>query len=110
MLVAAMAEECRQRLAAAAETGANVPLALHKSHLLAMCDTIVEHAETGDPLKLHRWLGFIQAALIANGTLDLEQVKTMFDAAKNAYGVASDDLIDHLDATNLFEVDIGGES
>jgi hypothetical protein len=36
----------------------------------------------------------------------------MFDEAKRAHGEASDDLedlLDHLDPTNSFELDIGGQ-
>jgi hypothetical protein len=44
--------------------------------------------------------------------LDLDELKGMFDEAKRAHGEASDnleDLLDHLDPTNSFELDIGGQ-
>ena len=50
--------------------------------------------------------------MLANRMLDLDELKAMFDEAKRAHGEASDDLedlFDHLDPTNSFELDIGGQ-
>jgi hypothetical protein len=44
--------------------------------------------------------------------LDLDGLKAMFDQAKAAHGDTSEDLenlIDHLDPTSSFEIDIGGQ-
>ena len=60
-------------------------------------------------MVLHRWIGFIQCALLTHGVLDLEGLKSMFDKAKIAYGDKGQDLIDHLNPDNAFELDIGGE-
>ena len=77
-----------------------------------MCDQIEKHAEGGPATKLHRWIGFVQAAMLANRMLDLDGLKAMFDKAKAAHeGTSEDseDLIDHLDPTSSFEFDIGGQ-
>ena len=34
-----------------------------------MCNKIEEHSETGPATKLHRWIGFVQGALLAHGCL-----------------------------------------
>ena len=73
------------------------------------CDNIEKHAEDWPATKLHRWIGFVQCAMMANGILDLDGAKAMFDEAQVAHGEISEDLFDHLDATSAFEVDIGGE-
>ena len=86
--------------------------ALQQKHLVWMCNKIEEHSEVGPATKLHRWIGFIQGAMLANRMLDLEDLKAMFDEAKRAHGEDSDDLddlLDHLDPTNTFELDIGGQ-
>jgi hypothetical protein len=74
-----------------------------------MCDKIEEHAEDGPATKLHRWIGFVQCAMLAHRMLDLDGAKAMFDEAKVAHGETSEDLLDHLDPTSSFELDIGGE-
>jgi hypothetical protein len=74
-----------------------------------MCREIIGHTRDWPATKVHRWIGFVQAALIANQMLDLDGAKQMFDAAKNAYGAMSEDLVDHLDPTSDFEFDIGGQ-
>ena len=70
---------------------------------------IEKHAEVGPATKLHRWIGFVQAAMLANRMLDLDVLKAMFDDAKRAHGETNEDLADHLDPTSSFEFDIGGE-
>ena len=45
---------------------------------------IEEHAEDGPATKLHRWIGFVQGAMLANRMLDLDGLKAMFDDAKAA--------------------------
>ena len=48
------------------------------------------------------------AQLIANRVIDLAEAKRMFDRAKVAYPESDEDLLDHLDPTSGFELDIGG--
>ena len=89
----------------------DLPEALRLPHLLWMCNQIEEHASTIHATKLHRWIGFVQAGMLANGIIDLQGARAMFDAVKNSYGATSDDqdLIDHLDPTNSFEIELGGQ-
>ena len=51
-----------------------------------MCKLIVEHAEDWPATKLHRWVGFVQAGMIANYMLDLDGAKAMFNKVKEEYG------------------------
>lgn len=76
-----------------------------------MCHKIEEPAEKAPATKLHRWLGFVQCAMMANRMLDLDGAKAMFDEARSANGDAAeyDNLIDHLDASVSFELEIGGQ-
>jgi hypothetical protein len=81
-----------------------------------MCDNIQQHAEHWPSTKLHRWIGFVQAGMMANRMLDLDGAKAMFDKAKNAFGEIKEDhdLVDHLDHKALSRwilvgrVDAGG--
>lgn len=111
LLVVAMAEQCRDRIAAAIDSAPDLPQALHPRHLSWMCDQVIQHAGSGKEARLHRWIGFIQCGMMANRIIDFEGAKSMFDAAKNAHdGIeADDDLIDHLDPENAYGLDIGGE-
>jgi hypothetical protein len=115
LLVVAMAEKCRSLIREWDKTAPPAPghpKALQPKHLLWMCDQIEKHAEGGPATKLHRWLGFVQAGMLANRMLDLDGLKAMFDEAKRAHGQSSDDsadLTDHLDPTSSFEFDIGGQ-
>ncbi len=112
LLIAAMAEKCRRVLQEWDKYDPRLPKALQQKHLVWMCNKIEEHSEVGPDTKLHRWIGFIQGAMLANRMLDLDDLKAMFDEAKRAHGEASDDLedlLDHLDPTNSFELDIGGQ-
>jgi hypothetical protein len=111
LLIAAMAEQCRRMIQIAGEGTDDLPAALRLPHLLWMCNQIEEHVGTAPETKLHRWIGFVQAGMLANRILDLQGACSMFDAAKNAYGVIHDDqdLIDHLDPTNSFEIELGGQ-
>ena len=89
-----------------------LPTALQQEHLFWMCDKIVEHAEVGPANKLHRWIGFVQGAMLANRILDLDELKAMFDEAKLAHAEAGEDLedlLDHLNPTKSVEFDIGGQ-
>lgn len=109
LLIRAMAEECRRVILESNESNVALPESLQPKHLERMCDRIKEHAENWSTAKLHRWIGFIQGAMMANRMLDLDGIKAMFDKAKNAYGESNEDLLDHLDPRNPFKLDIGGE-
>ena len=112
LLVVAMAEQCKHLILEWNEPAPELPKALQPKHLLWMCKQIEEHADVGSPTRLHRWIGFIQAAMLANRMLDLDGLKAMFDQAKAMHGEARgdfDDLTDHLDPANAFEFDIGGQ-
>ena len=107
----AMADKCRSILRQTDQTGEELPPSLRRDHLLRMCDKIENQAETWPDTRLHRWIGFIQAALIANRLLDLATAKQMFDKAKIAHAdsFADGDLVDHLDPHYDFDLEIGGE-
>jgi hypothetical protein len=112
LLVVAMAEQCRSLIQEWDKPVPDLPKALQPKHLLWMCDQIEKHAEGGPATKLHRWIGFVQAAMLANRMLDLDGLKAMFDQAKAADAERCEefeDLTDHLDPTSSFEFDIGGE-
>lgn len=112
LLVVAMAEKCKGLIQQWDKPPPDLPKALQPKHLLWMCHKIKEHAKDGPATKLHRWIGFIQGAMLANRMLDLDGLKAMFDQAKAAHAEASEDfedLTDHLDPESSFEFDIGGE-
>jgi hypothetical protein len=108
LLVVAMAEECRRILLQWQDEDAGLPKPIRRTHLEKMCERIEKHAEDWPASKLHRWIGFVQCALIANRIIDLSEAKQMFDRAKVAYPEVDDDLLDHLNPTDSFEIDIGG--
>ena len=108
LLIAAMADKCLQTIAWE-RPGRDQPPSLQPEHLEWMCREISRHARDWPATKVHRWIGFVQGALIANQMLDLEGAKRMFDDAKNAFGQMDQDLVDHLDPTCSFELDIGGQ-
>jgi hypothetical protein len=72
-----------------------LPQALHPNHLLWMCEHIEKHAEDWPTTRRHRWIGFVQCGMIANGMLDFDAAKAMLMDAKYAFGEsdADDDLI-----------------
>jgi hypothetical protein len=112
LLMVAMAERCLhiiQNKPKDARFG--LPESLCPDHLRRMCKLIVEHAEDWPDTKLNRWIGFIQAGMIANLMLDLDGAKAMFNKIKEEYGaIAKDqDLVDHLDPMTTFEMEIGGQ-
>jgi len=111
LLVAAMAEQCRQLIRDAKSEPVDIPEGLQPRHLLAMCERIQEHADDWPATKLHRWIGFVHGAMLANRLLDVERAKVIFEAAKSKHGVIPEDqdLIDHLDPGNSFRMDLGGQ-
>lgn len=111
-LVAVMAADCRQVILQHQHHVPELPGALQPPHLLWMCGQIEEHAAQGASTRLHRWIGFIQAGMLANRMLQLEEIKTMFDEVKRQRHQSIEDnesLVDHLDPTSSFEFDIGGQ-
>ena len=111
LLIAAMARECRALIHGTGGTGHGLPGELRPEHLLGMCQRIERHAKDWPETKLHRWIGFVQCGMMANGMLDIVGIKKMFDGIKKIRAVSGidEELIDHLDPDNSFELDIGGE-
>ena len=112
LLISAMAEQCRDMILEWNRPNPDLPTSLRPKHLQWMCNQIVQNSRIWPDTRLHRWIGFVQGAMLANRMLDLDELKAMFDEAKRAHGEASDDLedlLDHLDPTNSFELDIGGQ-
>jgi hypothetical protein len=113
LLIVAMAKHCKQLIKDYKSCESDLPVPLQPSHLEWMCDQIEHHAESGSTAKLHRWIGFVQAAILAHGILELDGLKKMFDDVKREhreYTEGLDDLLDHLDPSNSFELEIGGEA
>jgi hypothetical protein len=111
-LVVAMAQQCKRLILESHVADRGLPKELQANHLLWMCEQIERHAEDGPATRLHRWIGFVQGAMLANRMLDMDGLKAMFDQAKAAHLTAGDDLedlTDHLDPTSSFEFDIGGQ-
>ncbi|MCB0220343.1 MAG: hypothetical protein KDH09_11660 [Chrysiogenetes bacterium] len=108
-LIFAMAEQCREMLKASSVSASDQPQSLQPKHLVKMCDEIIEHARDWPSTKAHRWIGFIQGAMIANGMINLEEAKVMFDKIKKAYEKSDEDVLDHLDVDKFFELEIGGQ-
>ncbi|MDF1566363.1 MAG: hypothetical protein P1V51_25250 [Deltaproteobacteria bacterium] len=107
-LILAMAEYCRDTIDGWDSPRPDLPTSLALEHLDWMCGQIKNHSGTWPLAKLHRWIGFIQAGMVANGLVRLEGVKRMFDRAKLAHPALDQDLLDHLDGESPFELDIGG--
>jgi hypothetical protein len=112
LLMVAMAERCLSIIQNKAEdVRFGLPESLRPDHLRRMCKLIVEHAEDWPDTKLHRWIGFVQAGMIANLMLDLDGAKAMFSKVKEEFGpfAKDQDLVDHLDPRTSFEMEIGGQ-
>jgi len=112
VVILAMVEQCRRLIQEWDLPAPDLPKALQAKHLLWMCKEIEEHAVDGPTTRLHRWIGFVQGAMLANRMIDLDGLRAMFDDAKAAQEVASEDLedlTDHLDPTNSFKFDLGGQ-
>jgi hypothetical protein len=108
-LMIAMIERCREMILEHEDPGRELPEPLRSKHLVAMCDRLTQHVDDWTAVKLSRWIGFLQCAMIANRMIDLGGAKKMFDQAKNAFGESSRDVLDHLDPDQPFEFEIGGE-
>jgi hypothetical protein len=110
LLTVAMADRCKHLLQDSGTGNRNLPRCLQHAHLLWMCNKIELHAEDWPATKLHRWIGFIQGAMVAHRMLDLDRAKAMFDKAKIAHVGEDDEMSDHLDDTHEFRLEIGGEA
>lgn len=108
-LMIAMIERCREMILEHEDLGLDLPEPLRSKHLVSMCDRLTAHVDDWPAVKLSRWIGFLQCAMIANRMIDLEGAKEMFDQAKLAFGESSRDVLDHLDPDQPFEFEIGGE-
>ena len=109
IVIAAMAERCRRLVVEWDQPSAELPPSLLPAHLTWMCDQINSHVDDWSATRLHRWIGFIQAGMIANHMLDLAGAKAMFDTTAAHTDDPDQDLIDHLDPTNPFKLELGGE-
>lgn len=112
LLIRGMAERCLRIIQDKAEDARfGLPESLRPNHLRWMCKEIVEHTEDWPAVKLHRWLGFVQAGMIANLMLSLDGAKTMFNKVKEEFGpiTKDQDLLDHLDPNSSFEMEFGGQ-
>jgi hypothetical protein len=75
-LMTEMIEKCRRVILDQDEHALeHQPRPLRKTHLIRMCDRMIDHVDDWPAVKLNRWIGFIQCALIANRSLDLEEAK-----------------------------------
>lgn len=108
-LIVAMAEACSDTIVAWDHAGHGQPASLRSDHLLWMCEEIVAHAGDWPATRIHRWIGFVQGAMIANRMIDLDQAKAMFQKAKHAHRRPDADLLDHLDPDKYFRFDLGGQ-
>mgnify|MGYP007047061010 CR=1 FL=1 len=109
LLIVAMADKCLTTMSAWSAPSSSQPPSLQPAHLQWMCREIKRNVNAWPATKVHRWIGFVQGAMIANEMLSLAGAKQMFDAAKNAFGKTGDDLVDHLDPDSAFRLDIGGQ-
>ena len=112
LVVVAIAAKCRRVIQVFDDFDSRLPDALQQEHLLRLCDWIEERAEDIPANKLHRWIGFVQGAMLAHRMLQFDDLRATAQKARLADAKAneeSEDLLDHLDPTNSFEFDIGGQ-
>lgn len=107
-LLIAMATECKGLIAQSDYTESDLPKPLQRKHLMWMCNEIERKAADCPTTQMHRWIGYIQCAMIANRMIDMEGARVIFEKAKVAHGDTGEDLLDHLDTRSSFELDIGG--
>jgi hypothetical protein len=107
-LIEAMAKQCRRVIQASEGRPSSLPEQLRGRHLLWMCDQIESRAHEDDLARLNRWVGFVQAGLLANDMLSLEELRELFNEANDQHSDVAD-LLDHLDPTSSFGFDIGGQ-
>jgi len=79
--------------------------------LVWMCERIEKKSERWPSTKLHRWIGHIHGCALALGVFTFDDLKDIVSEAKKHFPEEVDgDLFDHLDESNPFRMDIGGES
>ena len=79
--------------------------------LVWMCERIEKKSERWPSTKLHRWIGHIHGCALALGIFTFNDLKDIVSEAKKHFPEeVDDDLFDHLDESNPFRMDIGGES
>lgn len=61
------------------------------------------------PARKSRWIRFIHSAMIANQEIKPWGAKAMSVKATGTHSEIDEDLLDHLDSGNPFELEIGGE-
>ena len=109
ILAVIMAEKCQGILRGRASALVDPPACLQPEHLTWMCAEIIRHADDWPATRSHRWLGFVQAAMIAGGMLRYSEAKAMFDLAQGPEATVDQDLLDHLDPSNSFRFELGGQ-
>ena len=102
-----MVERCRTAIAASATSREVQPVP--PAHLTWMCDQLDENVDQWSAVKVARWIGFLQCALIADRILDARHVGVIFADARGGLHDARRDLLDRLAAEEPFEFDLGGE-
>ena len=79
--------------------------------LVWMCERIEKKSERWPSTKLHRWIGHIHGCALALGIFTFNDLKDIVSEAKKHFPEeVDDDRFDHLDESNPFRMDIGGES
>lgn len=92
--------------AAQADRNENV---IHLSHLKWMLKCVESNYEEWPLGKLGRWTGIVMGCIACHG-FDISAIQKIVADAKLAYGEGSDpDLQSHLDESDPFKLDIGGE-
>ena len=78
-------------------------------HFLWMCDQLIERKVTGN--KAHRWLGYLQCAMIFSGEehLDLSSMKELSREANEKFPDEGWDKLKHHEFERRFGVIIGAE-
>ena len=83
----------------------------HPNRLIWMCERIEKKSEHWPSTKLHRWIGHIHGCALALGIFSFDDLKDIVSNAKNHFPEEVDgDLFDHLDESNPFRMELGGES
>jgi hypothetical protein len=110
-LATAMAQKCAAVIGELQSANNDLPKPLRPAHLVWMCKQVEAHAANWSAAHVHRWIGFIQSAMLANRVIDLDGLRSMFDEAKRDYGAPEEDsdLLDHLDAESFFNFEVGGQ-
>jgi hypothetical protein len=93
----ALARRCKQRIEESTAADPDLPASLRVGHLLWMCSRIELASDRTSLVRLNRWLGFLQGAMMANGIIDLSTAKNIFAEASIANGESEEVWLEHLD-------------